>query len=369
MNHASRMTALVLSVAACGRAGVEARDGGMPRDGSLRERADVSMDHASETGETGAADSSSSADSSDSSVTPCLGTWTGQRCVLLLASGQNSPAALAVDSTSVYWLNGGTYADGNLMKVAKNGGPLVTLATAQPFPGAISLDATSVYWTINTGESGALLKMPKEGGTPTTLVSGLNQAGGVVVSSGDVYFTAPALMKVAVDGWAATTLSSTDDADGLAVNGSGVYWTTSYDGTVLEMGVNGGAPTTLASGQHAFSIVLDSAHLYWLTGTNDAGTVMSAPLSGAPAITLATGPLGTFGLSVGTTALYWQTYGGTGNNTLMKVPLDGGATTALASGLDPPSPLTWVYGAGTTAVDDTSVYAIGGETILKVTPR
>jgi hypothetical protein len=364
MNHASRMTALVLSVAACGHAGVEARDGGTPSDVSLRDHEDAPMDHASETGAT---------DSSGSSAASCLGTWTGQRCVLMLASGQNSPAALAVDSTSVYWLNGGTdaerYIDGTLMKVPKNGGTLVTLATDQPFPGAIGLDATSVYWTINTGESGALLKMPKEGGTPTTLVSGLFDAGGVVVSSGSVYVTARGILKVAVGGGLPTTLTSTAESNGLAVNGSGVYWTTSYNGSVLEMGINGGAPTTLAIGQNASSIVLDSAHLYWLTNSGDAGAVMSAPLSGAPAVTLATGSLSTFGLSVGTTGLYWQTYGGIGNNTLMKVPLDGGATTALASGLDSPWPLAWAYGAGTTAVNDTSVYAISGETILKVTPK
>lgn len=71
-----------------------------------------------------------------------------------IASGQNT-AAIVVDDTSVYWTSLGTaandYADGAVMRAplsgVPDGGSPTTLASGQQNPTAIALDSTSVYWT------------------------------------------------------------------------------------------------------------------------------------------------------------------------------------------------------------------------------
>jgi hypothetical protein len=75
-----------------------------------------------------------------------------------LASGQNRPYGIAVDSTNVYWLNSG---DGTVMKVPIGGGTPETLSSGQQNPAtagsAIAVDGTSVYWTGYS--SGTVVKL------------------------------------------------------------------------------------------------------------------------------------------------------------------------------------------------------------------
>jgi hypothetical protein len=67
-----------------------------------------------------------------------------------LASGQDGPSEIAVDSTSVYWTNygAGTAMAGTVMKVPLGGGSPTTLASGQTRPYGIAVDSTSVYWTM-----------------------------------------------------------------------------------------------------------------------------------------------------------------------------------------------------------------------------
>ena len=83
----------------------------------------------------------------------------GQSCVVTLASGQNNPAALAVDQTDVYWVTEGTndnsFKDGTVMKVPIGGGQSTTVAGNQdePFAG-LALDDLTVYWAEYDPASG-----------------------------------------------------------------------------------------------------------------------------------------------------------------------------------------------------------------------
>jgi hypothetical protein len=94
----------------------------------------------------------------------------GGSIVQSLATAQQGPDEIAVDATSVYWLNLGNVSvgsPGSVMKCPLSGCPIgddggtspIVLASGQSFPSQIALDATSVYWVNRT--SGTIMKVAK----------------------------------------------------------------------------------------------------------------------------------------------------------------------------------------------------------------
>ncbi len=95
---------------------------------------------------------------------------------------------MAVDSTSVYWVNYGSNngtADGTVMKAPLGGGTATQLAGGQISPRGIAVDSTGVYFASST----AVLKVGLGGGTVTTIVPGQDWPGGLVVDSTSIYWT------------------------------------------------------------------------------------------------------------------------------------------------------------------------------------
>jgi hypothetical protein len=107
-----------------------------------------------------------------------------------LASGY-SAVALALDSipvaggnaANVYW----TDAAGSVMTVPVSGGTPVTLASGQGWPAAIAVDSTAVYWVDFT--DGTVEKLPFGQEIPTALASNQDAPCGIAVDSTSVYWT------------------------------------------------------------------------------------------------------------------------------------------------------------------------------------
>jgi hypothetical protein len=98
---------------------------------------------------------------------------------------------------------------------------------------------------------------------------------------------------------------------GLAVDADNVYWAEARNGTIMSVPVTGGVATTLASGLNdPDQIAIDDCNLYVTTGFESgsgAGTIIRVAKDGHAVTTLATGQNDPSGIAVDSTSVYWTT--------------------------------------------------------------
>jgi hypothetical protein len=91
------------------------------------------------------------------------------------ATGQPSPALIALDSKNLYWINEGSPVQ--LMKMPILGGTIAPLVSSFPgtsaFPLGLASDGTNVYFTLS-GSPPTVYYVPVGGGTLTPLATGSN---------------------------------------------------------------------------------------------------------------------------------------------------------------------------------------------------
>jgi sugar lactone lactonase YvrE len=137
--------------------------------------------------------------------------------------------------------------------------------------------------------------------------------------------TAPSTVECAA-GRCLTTLATTTAALALAVDATSVYWST-YAGNILSVPLAGGAAKTLATGQsEPEDIAVAADGVYWVNYTG--GTVMKASLAGGDATAVLSGQSYPSGIVVDASNVY---FAGTGIG-VRKISHSGGTVTPLATG-------------------------------------
>ncbi len=282
------------------------------------------------------------------------GAPSGRRPPEVLASGQVSPAAIAVDERAVYWATG----DGHVRAVSKQGGAVVELAALPAFGLAVRGDQ---LWM---GGRHGLFRVPRGGGAVATVVSLAARDDDPLQPISDgrrVYYDTfrGELASVPLAGGPPIVYGRNERPGDLVADGGFLYWTDWRDGAVYRAPAGGGGAVAIVRGlRHPIGLAVDERAL-WIGSEGD-GTVLRAPKAGGRAVAVARGQVNHDHLADGGDALYWCSWGGPpAGHAVMRLAKADGRLAVVASGLDEPEGIT---------VDGAFVYVTnkGAGTILKI---
>ena len=230
---------------------------------------------------------------------------------------------------------------------------IVPIAAVSPYLNSLAVDTAFVYFT-DRSFSGGVYRAPIAGGTATLLAAD-STPHALVLSGGSLLFgadpsSAAVVRKISTAGGAVKSLATCSaSAQSLAADAANVFWTTYYTYDVAEAPMAGGPAVTLGTTRPALAVMaVDATNLYWI----ESGNIVFVPkLGGSPS------PL-VSGMNVETMILYggylyfgaWKGYNDAATG-LYRVPVAGGAPTAIATGL---------FNVTTLVTDGTTVYFADG---------
>ena len=315
---------------------------------------------------------------------------TGARSGVVVASGQQSPVAIAVDGVNVYWMNLGTNATtdpkaptgwtgGQVLKcaVAGCGGAPVALASISPSgPGAAApaplvSDGESVYWSDESSSQIFKCGVAGCGGQPEVIAP--QSAQGLAVFQGNFYWTrfSAELYACPVAGCDSSQVVALWSAGnspcdvGVAVDASGIYWVGQAPDMLLgcPLAGCGGSPTVLMAGStdvaNVRQVALDADNVYFTDGNPQLGMILACAKSGCGAtptvlankldapVAIATDGVNVYWTEEGPDFVAGASVTGAGRVRKCAVGGCGNAPTSIATGLTSP---------GAIALDDANVY-------------
>jgi hypothetical protein len=318
---------------------------------------------------------------------------TDVRAVAIAAVGSVGNEAIAVDSHHVYCAD----AVAGLVRVPVSGGTPVVLSSNVGAVGsvaALAVDSTNVYWSANGGNETVLLSQPLAGGANNTLSDSGQNVLAVAADGQNVYWLEehPLAGQANADGtWPGAVMRGLPSGIGgpvmvaparfpsygggasIAVDSNVVYWTdacpanASVDdcgGELMKVPAAGGTPVRLAtwSGNSYSQIKVGPDGVYWgvlytqstMQPPPPTG-ILKVPLAGGDPVTVIASPV--LGITLDEGNIYWSTMAD-----LMSAPLPSGApATRLATSTSMFSTIL--------AVDATSLYWVDGGKLMKLTPK
>lgn len=234
-----------------------------------------------------------------------------------------------------------------------------TLSTGKGWPTGIAVDESSVYAAVVSQDR--VMKVPVAGGTTTTVVVTQPGIEGVTVDESRVYWTTSSgtVASASKSGGPHTLIADSEEHPrDIVIDASSVHWTNYYSGGTLKSAPKeGGSITTLFDTDTPDvqnGLTRNATHLFWRL---EKGDVMTVPLAGGPAVKLASGPFEFDACSVAADAesVYWTVTG-----SIMKMPLaGGGAKAALVSGETPVG----------IALNSDSIYWVNADGAVKKAPK
>jgi hypothetical protein len=188
------------------------------------------------------------------------------------------PTGLAVDDAAVYF----TMGRGAVQRWDRAQGSLVELAVDQPRPQRPWLDGETLYW-INRGtdsghihdprpnHDGGLARVSTHGGPVEVLHTGEDTVSDLAIAGGVAYLTSlhreegPRILAVPLDGGAPFVVSREHGGlSGIAVHGDFVYWTRPRACAIRRASIHGDLPRTIATDENVPGrIAADGEGLVW----------------------------------------------------------------------------------------------------------
>jgi hypothetical protein len=258
-------------------------------------------------------------------------------------------SAFAVNASTVYWDESTADASGTtIMRMPLTGGPPSSLSSGAN-TSAIVLDSTNVYWLGGDGIHTAFLDSPGGYWTFDSFTSSVDSLRILAVDRTNLYTSrifpygpgsgcATTQIDVAPLNPSATGMTWTNGVCNtmhIAVDGTNVYWTdvgtrTSYaHPAVWQQPADGGAATMLAPAQFPIGLGVHGGAIYWTDSGSGQVLRLTLGTSSGPAILATSSSPGE--LAVDPSGVYWIDGGNYAADTIMHVPLAGGAVETLAS--------------------------------------
>jgi hypothetical protein len=203
--------------------------------------------------------------------------------IATIATGQSGVQTVAVDAQNVFWA---ARIAGAVRRGGSNPGVPCTTSCAliaqsiEPF--AIAESGLYVYWITRAGTAHRALKI---GGGLESLSTSSGTAGVVHIGlyQNRIYWTyqhtGGGVRSVTLEGLNPINSVAQADAEGVAVDGSNVYFArAAASGSVARVGAAlvGATPAVIASDQAIpRGVAVDASHIYWVNGAD--GTVRRLP--------------------------------------------------------------------------------------------